>query len=239
MTASPVTTAGCWAWERGTLWERELTGGHIPAAAPAVAVRWEETGPASGEELASAMRLPGSGEVLRRMAGGARAFAGRVGPPEGPIVCYGWVSAGSGCSPPYIGELERAFRLRPGEAYVWDCGTAPEHRRLGLYTALLTHIARTLQAEGFARIWIGSALQNRPSIRGFQAAGFRPVLRAAYLRAGALTLFATRPFPRVPHDRAAAARAALVREGEHGVGPLSIGRLRPGPELRWCPEADP
>ena len=236
----PAATAGRWAWERGTLWERELTQEQIPPAVPAVAARWEEAGPAGAEELASAMRLAGPGEVLRRLAGGARAFAGRVGPPGGPIVCYGWVSGGSECCPPYIGELERAFRLQPGEAYVWDCRTAPEHRRLGLYTALLTHVARTLQAEGFGRIWIGSALRNRPSIRGFEAAGFRPVLRAAYLRAGSLTLFATRPYPRVRHDRAAQARARLVRDDERTVGPLSIGLLPRGrAELPLCPGAGP
>ncbi|HEY8202810.1 MAG TPA: GNAT family N-acetyltransferase [Actinomycetota bacterium] len=227
-----------WTWERGAVWELELTGGRIPLVAPAVPARWEEAGPDGAEELASAMGLPEPGEVLRRLAGGARAFAARVAPVGGAggrIVCYGWVSAGS----EWIGELERAIRLGPGEAYVWDCLTAPEHRRLGLYTALLGHIARTLQAEGFGRLWIGSALGNRPSIRGFEAAGFRPVLRVAYVRAGAATVFVTRSFPRVPRGRAAAARAALARDGEHRAGPLSVGRLRHGPgKLPWSTGAD-
>ena len=32
------------------------------------------------------------------------------------------------------------------------------------------------------RIWIGASLDNTPSIRGFAAAGFQPVLTLTYLR---------------------------------------------------------
>lgn len=221
-----------WAGERGTLWERGLTGDRVDPVSAAVPVRWEEPGTDRAEELALAMGLGDPGAVLKRMAGGRRAFTGRV---DGSIACYGWVSAGSEC----IGELERAIRLPPREAYVWDCLTLPAYRRLGLYTSLLTQIARTMQAEGFGRLWIGSSLRNRPSIRGFESAGFRPVLQVAYGRAGSATAFVTCPYGRAPLDRVAAARAVLARPGELGFGPLAVGRLRPGsPELPWSAGTD-
>ena len=222
--------------ERGTLWERELTGDPVPRVSPAVPARWEEAGPPSGEALASAqalasaMSLPDPVSVLRRMRSGARAFTGWV---DGRIACYGWVSSGSEC----IGELERHIRLPAGEAYVWDCLTLPAYRRLGLYTSLLAHIELTLRAEGFRRLWIGSALANRPSIRGFEAAGFRPVLRVVYVRVGAISLFAARRFPPARHDRAAAGRASLARDDERRLGPLLVGHLRPRRQ-RSCAGAD-
>jgi ribosomal protein S18 acetylase RimI-like enzyme len=222
----PAGTPKRWTLERGTLWERKLTGEPAPRVAPAVPVRWEEAGPPSGgalaaaQALASAMSLSDPVPVLRRLRSGARAFAAWV---DGSIACFGWVSSGS----ERIGELERHIRLPAGEAYVWDCLTLPAYRRLGLYTSLLTHIGRTLQAEGFRRLWIGSALANQPSIRGFEAAGFRPVLRVVYVRVGTFSLFAARRFPPAPHDRSAAARAALARDDEKRLGPLLVGRVRP------------
>jgi ribosomal protein S18 acetylase RimI-like enzyme len=222
--------------ERGSLWERELTGESAPRVSPAVPTRWEEIGLPSGDvlasaqALASAMGLSDAVLVLRRMRGGARAFAGWV---DGAIACYGWVSSGSEC----IGELERHIRLPAGEAYVWDCLTLPAYRRLGLYTSLLTHVALTLQAEGFRLLWIGSALANRPSIRGFEAAGFRPVLRVVYVRVGTVSFFAVRRVPPAPHDRSAAARAALARDDERRLGPLLVGH-RQSSEQRACAGAD-
>jgi acetyltransferase (GNAT) family protein len=215
-----------WAWERGTLWSLDLPGDPRPVLPPRVPAGWEECGPAAARELAATMG--GEDDVVgRRMQRGSRAFAARV---DGRIACYGWVSVGAEC----IGELEREFRLPPGEAYVWDCFTVPERRCLGLYGSLLTHLAGAMQAEGMHRLWIGSAMANRPSIRGFETAGFSPVVRVAYLRAGAVSCLASRPFATAPSGLAAAALDALVRPDESAVGPFLVGH--PGPAgLPWCP----
>lgn len=187
-------------------------------------------------DLGRAMGLPGGEAVLQRMAREARAWAGWAG---GSIACYGWVSAGSERGT-YVGELERAIRLPPGEAYVWDCLTLPAYRRLGLYTSLLTQIARAMHAEGFGRLWIGSSLGNRPSIRGFERAGFRPILQVIYGRAGCTSVFVSRPHRGAHGDRVAAARAVLARPDERRAGPLAIGRLRCGPsELPWSAGTEP
>jgi ribosomal protein S18 acetylase RimI-like enzyme len=209
-----------WARERGTLWERALTGEPVPQPSPAVPARWAEVAPSSAESLAAAMGHREADPVLRRMGRGARAFAGLV---DEEIVCYGWVSAGSEC----IGELERPIRLGPGEAYVWDCLTLARFRRKGLYTALLGHVARALQTDGFTHVWIGSSRSNRPSIRGFRAAGFRPVVDVAYVRVGSISCLRIRRLRPASRARVAAARAVLVRDDERRLGPLLVGRPAP------------
>jgi ribosomal protein S18 acetylase RimI-like enzyme len=216
-----------WVRERGTLWTLDLS---VPLAAvqePAVAAVWEECWAAG--ELAVAMRSD-DGSVARRLRRGCRAFAARV---DGRIASYGWVSAGSEC----IGELEREFRLPPGEAYVWDCFTLPAHRRRGLYSSLLRHIARAMQAEGTARLWIGTARANRASIRGFEAAGFAPVLEVLYVRAGSVSCLATLSAAGAPAGLAPAVLQSLVRRDESAVGPVLVGHPRPA-ELPLCHGAD-
>ncbi|MGH2721884.1 MAG: GNAT family N-acetyltransferase [Actinomycetota bacterium] len=215
-----------WVRERGTLWTLDLSA-PVAVREPAVAAAWEECGAAG--ELAVTMGAGAAG-VERRLRRGCRAFAARV---DGRIACYGWVSAGSEC----IGELEREIRLPPGEAYVWDCFTVPAHRRLGLYASLLPHIARALQAEGTARLWIGTARANRPSIRGFEAAGFVPVLEVLSARAGSVSCLAFRPAAEAPAGLAPAALQALVRRDEAPVGPVLVGHPRPA-ELPLCSGAD-
>ncbi|MGH2687700.1 MAG: GNAT family N-acetyltransferase [Actinomycetota bacterium] len=211
-----------WVRERGTLWTLDLSA-PVPVRDPAVAAAWEEC--TAVEDLADAMRC-GAPAVEQRLRSGSRAFAGRR---EGRFACYGWVSTGSGC----IGELEREFRLAQSEAYVWDCFTIPEHRRLGLYSALLSHIARTLRLEGMARLWIGTARANTASIRGFEAAGFAAVLEVLYVRAGSVSCLASRSGGAAAEVLAAAALHGLVRPDESPVGRVLVGHPRPS-ELPLC-----
>jgi hypothetical protein len=81
------------------------------------------------------------------------------------------------------------FRMEPGEAYSWDCVTLPEYRRKGLFSALINQMARDLQQEGTERIWIGSNLENQPSIRGFEKAGYQPVIRVLFVLVLGLRFF--------------------------------------------------
>ena len=169
-----------WAYERGTLWALDLDAPAPAASAPPVpptpdGITFGELTPDDAAILAPAMDAADPQAVRERFAAGRRCFVAHV---EGEIAAYGWVSQES----ERIGELERTMRMRPGEAYIWDCATLPSYRRRGLYTALLRHIVATLRGEGLRRLWIGASLDNTPSIRGFRSAGFRPALRLLYLR---------------------------------------------------------
>jgi hypothetical protein len=113
--------------------------------------------------------------VRSRFEGGARCFGAWV---EGRLAAYGWASAGR----EWIGEMGRDFHIPPGEIYIWDCLTLPEYRRNRLYSALLSSMAGGFRGEGARRIWIGSNIENRPSIRGFNNAGFRPAAEVISVR---------------------------------------------------------
>lgn len=164
-----------WAFERGALWAMDLDKATpAPARSPTVAT-FGEVAPEAADLLSRAMGGAGPCEAQRRFAAGSRCFVARI---EGDIAGYGWVSQGEEC----IGELERIIRLRPDEAYIWDCATLEPFRRLGVYSALLGYIATTLRREGLRRLWIGASLQNRPSLKGFANAGFQPVVIILYAR---------------------------------------------------------
>jgi ribosomal protein S18 acetylase RimI-like enzyme len=167
-----------WAFERGTMWVLDFTargGTSITPVAPAVAATFGEVHRGDAAALAAAMGLSGADPVVARLEGGRRCFGAWV---AGQLVAYGWVSSGE----EEIGELERTFRLPPGEHYIWDCATVPALRGKRLYSALLGHIAAALRDEGARRVWIGASLRNQPSVRGFAAAGFLPVITLTYLR---------------------------------------------------------
>jgi GNAT superfamily N-acetyltransferase len=166
-----------WAVERGSLWVADLGGDGLkaqPSRASVDAV-FSEAHREETERVAQAMGLVNQAPVLRRLASGRRCFIARV---NGEIAAYGWVSRSVEC----IGEIEHELHLLPEEAYVWDCATLPQYRRKGLYTALLSFILANLCHEDLNRVWIGSSLKNKPSLRGFSKAGFQPVIRLFYLR---------------------------------------------------------
>lgn len=164
-----------WAFERGVLWARKCAGSESVRVLPAIRATLSEVPPEAANALATAMGLADSTAVVERFSNGRRCFAAWV---DGAIATYGWVSQGVEC----IGELERSFRMTPDEAYIWDCATLPRYRGQRLYCALLSHIAATLCSEQIQRLWIGASVTNIPSIRGFAAAGFQPILQITYLR---------------------------------------------------------
>lgn len=164
-----------WAFERGTLWVRECASGDAVPILPKIRATLGEAQPDGADALATAMGDVDSAQAQRRFSGGRRCFVAWV---DGSIAAYGWVSQGV----ERIGELERTLRLAPDEAYIWDCATLPPYRGQRLYGALLSHIATTLCHDGIRRLWIGASLSNTPSIRGFAATGFQPVLQLTYMR---------------------------------------------------------
>ncbi|TMC47123.1 MAG: GNAT family N-acetyltransferase [Chloroflexi bacterium] len=161
------TSSDSWQ-QQGTFWLLDLDAPRpsgVAARVPATFTRVVEA--AAARMLADAMRLPAE-HVRARFAAGARCYVGAV---DGVWASYGWVSFHE----EQIGEISLRIRLKPGEAYIWDCATAPAYRRLRLYTALLAHIVAELRAEGFTRIWIGADSDNLPSQYGIATVGFQPV----------------------------------------------------------------
>jgi len=207
--------------EHGTLWASDAPADLVE---PRVAANFGELHPPDAEALAGAIGLPDAEALRRRFAGARRCYAAWVG---GRIAGYGWASQGSEC----VGELERAFHMPAGEAYVWDCATLPDYRGRRLYSALLSHMLIDLRRAGVRRVWIGASIDNRPSIRGFATAGFQPILRVRYLRLANLRCCWATSYPEAPERLVAAARRMIAARHERALGPLIAGFASP----RRCP----
>src|SRR5437868_10518643 len=135
----------------GTFWMLELDRPLPPAIIPRVPAAFMRTGPEAARELAQAMGFDNPEIVLQRFAAGRHCYTARV---NGSLAAYGWVTFDEEA----IGELGLTFRLKAGEAYIWDCATLPAYRRQRLYSALLAYIVRELRAAG---LWRGL---NRPGM---------------------------------------------------------------------------
>lgn len=204
-----------WAFEAGALWAMDPRD--PPPARPATPslARVSEASYVDAKALAWMMGVARD-EVERRFAAGSRCFVARI---EGALAGYGWVSHDA----ERVGELERVLRMKPGEAYIWDCATLPPYRRQGVYTALLVAITTALLGAGGGRIWIGAALINRPSLSGFARAGFRPALMIYYLRLLQATYTWMTRAQGAPPALYADARWALVDELTPAPGSLAHG----------------
>lgn len=205
------------ASERGILFAMD---GEPYRVSPRIEAEFKEVRREGAGPLAAAMNLPETHAVLTRLGTGRRCFAAWI---EGKIAAYGWVSRTAEC----IGEQEREIHMLPHEAYIWDCATRPEYRGRRLYSALLVHIVAVLREEGVRCVWIGTALTNEPSLRGFVNAGFRPVLTLSYARFFNLYVVLEAAHPAAGHALVAAARRAVTMNYEWAWGPLVLGRSRP------------
>jgi RimJ/RimL family protein N-acetyltransferase len=167
--------------EYGTFWAIKPDAGLPPVYSAEIEAEFVEANTADIDNLAIAMNLPSPALIEERFKGQRRCFCFKK---DGRIISYGWVTHG----PEQVGEFERHFNLHPNEAYIWHCGTVPEWRQKGLYTALLNKVIYRLAEEQTApTIWIGASRLNQPSIQGIAKAGFKRVLDATYRR----TLFLT------------------------------------------------
>ena len=98
-------------------------------------------------------------------------------------------------------------RLHPDEAYIWDCATLPEYRKLHLYSALLSYILHEmLESQPVCRAWIGADLANIPSQRGIARAGFRHVANLKVERFLAMRMVYAEADPDVPESWVAEAK---------------------------------
>jgi hypothetical protein len=169
-----------WTAEFGSFWAVKAADGLPPVYQCQVEAVFQEVVTADIPNLTAAMKLPSPVLIETRLAGQRRCFCFKR---DGRIISYGWVTHG----PEQVGEMERTFNLHPNEAYLWHCGTVPEWRQKGLYSALLNNIIYRLTAEGAPAVWIGASRLNQPSIQGIANAGFKRVLDATYRRIFNLT----------------------------------------------------
>ncbi len=194
-----------------TLWAAELPAWSPPPVPVAAEIR--ESGPEGARAIAAAMG-PEADLVEARVARGCRCFAAWAGP---QVLAYGWLTNRK----EWIGELGIEIRPASGEAYVWNCVTLVEHRRQGLFTALLVHVAGKARQEGLGRLWIGSVEGTAESAVSY--AGFAPVLRMSIRSVRGLRLLRTEPAREAGPHLVRAARSALSLRGRRS---LRRSRLR-------------
>jgi GNAT superfamily N-acetyltransferase len=139
------------------------------------------------------------------MARGCRCFAAWI---DGGVAGYGWLST----RPEWIGELQLEISPRPGEGYIWNCVTLPEHRRNGVFRSLLVRIPAVMREEGMRRSWIGSVAI--PAENAVGSAGFAPALQfTAITHAEMIWLSVRRPVQADPSLSTEACEVLRVRPG--------------------------
>jgi hypothetical protein len=186
----------------GTIWVRNLDEAS-PEVTPLVEVSFGRIGPESIPALVSDMQGNTPAGMLGRFETGRRCYAGWV---DGKIVVNGWVSF----EEEFIGELRLRLKLLPGEAYIWDCATAPAFREKHLYSALLVYILGELGADQYCRAWIGANHENIASQRGIERAGFHRVAAVVVSRVLAMRMVWVQGWPGVPDSLVAEARRVYL-----------------------------
>lgn len=200
----------------GTLWAVEPARGLPDRCEARVETTFVEMDEAGLPDMVATMDFDAVAPYRRRLATGRRGFALLV---DGDYATTGWVSTGK----ERVNELQRTFRFQPGDAYVWDCVTRADLRGQRLYSAFLTHCIYHLHKDGVPRIWIGSNRENVPSIKGFENAGFRPVVDVNLRRWGPLTVVRFEPQPDAPPHLVEAGRRAMTLPAERRLGNVALG----------------
>lgn len=128
-------------------------------------------------EDARTMDSPARIEDFRRFL--ARGDRGFYAYRDHRVVNRAWVILGPGSCDLWHGYGRLA--IPAGSAYVHYCETAPDARGLGIYPAVLAHVARALNQEGIATVRISTTEDNAASLRGIARAGYR-IVRHVELR---------------------------------------------------------
>ena len=120
---------------------------------------------------------------------------------------YGWVSFDSEA----VGELGVRLRLEPCEVYLWDFYTLPAYRNRHVYAAMLAWLAQTLSREAdLCRAWIGADLDNAPSQRGIDRAGYRRVADLLFVHESGRRVMRLQGYPGVEERLVAEARRVFL-----------------------------
>jgi ribosomal protein S18 acetylase RimI-like enzyme len=183
--------------QSGTIWTLNLDEA-TPLITPLVPAAFTRLGREFAPALAEAMGNGALEEVYQRLETGRSCYAAWV---EGQIAAYGWVSFDE----EFIGELGLHLKLLPGEAYIWDCATLPAFRQKRLFSALLSYLLQALRLGPLCRLWIGADLDNTPSQRGIDRAGFHRVADLGVRHVSGQREIWVRGYPSVPETLVAEA----------------------------------
>lgn len=197
-------------YTRVCLWAMSLPAGPRPD----VGIACRPVDSTDAGALARAMAMPQDAVLARQTW--SRCYAGQVGD---EVLTSGWVSEVD----TWVGEIAASIRPGEGEAYIWDCRTAPPFRRRGFYGDLLTQILADLGRRGLGRVWIATLERPSGGSRGVQRAGFHPVLRIRHVQLGPLRWWWARAEKTGHEDEIQAARRAL----RLGRVPEPVGATRP------------
>ena len=191
----------------GLFWMLKLDQPLPSAVKPGVDVPFQRATIGDAPALATAMGLDDVEPVLQRFGRGCRCYIARL---DGRLISYGWVTFDE----ERIGSLGLSVRLLAGEAYIWDCATLALYRGQRLYPALLSHIQRELQADGYWRAWIGMDADNLPSQAGVVRAGFQQIVSLLQASSGPARTFLVRATAGASAQDVQAAQYALLGNRE-------------------------
>ncbi len=140
---------------------------HERPATPATAAEIHRVD-AGNVDDASAMEAPGQvAEFHRFLERGDVGYYGYVG---GRVVHRSWVRRGPLAVP--LWHAWGRLALAPDDAYIHYCATDPAARGMGIYPAVLARAVSDAREAGARTIFIFTELENAPSRRGIEKAGF-------------------------------------------------------------------
>lgn len=104
----------------------------------------------------------------------------------GAVAYYMWITIARD-APRFIPwELHTQFALKPQTGYFWDCFTAPEHRRRGLYRTALRTAIKLTSNQDIENSYIYCLQENTPSLAAIRSAGFQDWFKFTVWRMGPL-----------------------------------------------------
>jgi len=106
----------------------------------------------------------------------------------GSVAYYMWITITHEAPKAVPWELNTQFILKPTRGYFWDCFTAPEHRRRGLYRAALNTASTLARTQGVEKSFICCLKENIPSINAIRSVEFRDIFEFTVRRIGPLVL---------------------------------------------------
>lgn len=82
----------------------------------------------------------------------------------------------------FIHDFDTSVELPANTAFIYDTFVDPKYRRQGLGNLLIEYTKRFLAAEGYTALACHIEDWNKPSIKAFMKADFKPVGKIRYLR---------------------------------------------------------
>jgi hypothetical protein len=117
-------------------------------------------------------------DVSQTRRQGSQCYGAAIG---GKLVHYSWVQTTGQHS---ILDAGRRVEVSPDEFWIYDCRTSSSARGLGIYSYMLTFIARKHLQQGLRQGIIYTTVENTASQRGIEKAGFTKTESLRSLRLG-------------------------------------------------------